>query len=217
MASLFHIHLRTGCFCNTGACQRYLDISNRQVRENLSVGHVCGDDVDLIDGKPTGSVRISFGYMSNFADAQTFLNFITECFLVNGKQHDLCNDNGKSLEEMTPDNGISGTSISLIVGQSDLGVTECPVEPLNDQSINKEVNGLELEHPNTNVAGSCMFSSVEEDGLDGAAVFAGITQVNITRNKCKHDSRAPSPSSMRLGKICLYPIKSCAALEVTVV
>ena len=32
--------------------------------------------MDLIDGQPTGSVRISFGYMSTLEDAQAFLRFI---------------------------------------------------------------------------------------------------------------------------------------------
>uniref|UniRef100_A0A8C6Z1L9 Molybdenum cofactor sulfurase n=1 Tax=Nothoprocta perdicaria TaxID=30464 RepID=A0A8C6Z1L9_NOTPE len=76
MASLYNIHLRTGCFCNTGACQMHLGISNEDIRRNLQAGHVCGDDVDVIDGRPTGSVRISFGYMSTFEDAQSFLKFI---------------------------------------------------------------------------------------------------------------------------------------------
>lgn len=47
----------------------------------VQAGHVCGDDVDLIDGRPTGSIRISFGYCSTFSDAETFLRFIRECFL----------------------------------------------------------------------------------------------------------------------------------------
>uniref|UniRef100_A0A663N044 Molybdenum cofactor sulfurase n=1 Tax=Athene cunicularia TaxID=194338 RepID=A0A663N044_ATHCN len=76
MASLYNIHVRTGCFCNTGACQLHLGISNEDIQRNLQAGHVCGDDVDLVDGRPTGSVRISFGYMSSFEDAQTFLKFI---------------------------------------------------------------------------------------------------------------------------------------------
>ena len=37
MASLYNIHLRTGCFCNTGACQSFLGISNQQMRRNLQV------------------------------------------------------------------------------------------------------------------------------------------------------------------------------------
>uniref|UniRef100_K9IZQ1 Molybdenum cofactor sulfurase n=1 Tax=Desmodus rotundus TaxID=9430 RepID=K9IZQ1_DESRO len=76
MASLYNIQVRTGCFCNTGACQRHLGISDEMVKKHLQAGHVCGDDVDLVDGQPTGSVRISFGYMSTLEDAQAFLKFI---------------------------------------------------------------------------------------------------------------------------------------------
>ncbi|KAK3708364.1 hypothetical protein QZH41_014825, partial [Actinostola sp. cb2023] len=82
-ACLFNIHLRTGSFCNTGASQAHLGISNTQLKSNYAAGHVCGDDVDLIDGQPTGSVRISFGYMSTFSDAQRFLKFIRSCFIEN--------------------------------------------------------------------------------------------------------------------------------------
>ena len=42
---------------------------------------MCGDDRDLINGRPTGSVRISFGYMSSVADASRCLRFIADCFL----------------------------------------------------------------------------------------------------------------------------------------
>lgn len=47
----------------------------------LKAGHVCGDAIDLVDGQPTGSVRVSFGYMSTFEDCQKFLNFVAECFV----------------------------------------------------------------------------------------------------------------------------------------
>lgn len=39
MASLYNIHVRTGCFCNTGACQRHLGISDEMVRKHLEVGN----------------------------------------------------------------------------------------------------------------------------------------------------------------------------------
>uniref|UniRef100_UPI0037E87810 molybdenum cofactor sulfurase n=1 Tax=Semicossyphus pulcher TaxID=241346 RepID=UPI0037E87810 len=81
MASLYNIHVRTGCFCNTGACQYFLGMTDLQMRRNLQAGHVCGDSMDLVDGQPTGSVRVSFGYMSTFEDCQKFLNFVAECFL----------------------------------------------------------------------------------------------------------------------------------------
>lgn len=40
MAQLYDIHLRTGCFCNSGACQKYLDISNKQIIENMKASDI---------------------------------------------------------------------------------------------------------------------------------------------------------------------------------
>lgn len=36
-------------------------------------GHVCWDDNDVINGKPTGAVRVSFGYMSTFEEAKVYI------------------------------------------------------------------------------------------------------------------------------------------------
>ncbi|XP_076294730.1 molybdenum cofactor sulfurase isoform X1 [Lasioglossum baleicum] len=85
MAALFKIHLRTGCFCNPGACQRHLALSNNDVLQNYDAGYVCGGAADLINGRPTGAVRVSFGYMSTLKDVQTLLFMIKECF-VDGPQ-----------------------------------------------------------------------------------------------------------------------------------
>lgn len=48
----------------------------------VQAGHVCWDDNDIIHGKPTGAIRVSFGYMSTFEDAKVnrcssfdFVNF----------------------------------------------------------------------------------------------------------------------------------------------
>lgn len=92
LATVYNIHLRTGCFCNVGACQHFLNLTSEQLRSNLKAGHVCGDGIDLINGCPTGSVRISFGYMSDFSDAERFINFIKECFLEKlGGLYSACN------------------------------------------------------------------------------------------------------------------------------
>ncbi|KAH9492406.1 hypothetical protein Btru_051037 [Bulinus truncatus] len=82
-AQLHDVHLRTGCFCNIGACQFYLGLSSKLIQENFKAGHVCGDNMDLINGLPTGAVRISFGYMSTIADARACLRFISDSFLEN--------------------------------------------------------------------------------------------------------------------------------------
>lgn len=42
---------------------------------------MCGDDHDLVNGQPTGSIRVSFGYMSTRDHADYLLNMIKLCFL----------------------------------------------------------------------------------------------------------------------------------------
>ncbi|KAL5199302.1 hypothetical protein ABZP36_020505 [Zizania latifolia] len=81
LASLSGIHLRTGCFCNPGACAKYLGLSHSDLVSNFEAGHVCWDDNDIINGKPTGAVRISFGYMSIYEDAEKFLKFLQSSFV----------------------------------------------------------------------------------------------------------------------------------------
>ncbi|KAJ8947944.1 hypothetical protein NQ314_008523 [Rhamnusium bicolor] len=81
ISNLHGIHLRTGCFCNPGACQRFLKLTPSDVVNHFNAGHVCGDQHDLVENCPTGSVRISFGYMSMQEDADQFLNMIETCFV----------------------------------------------------------------------------------------------------------------------------------------
>ena len=61
IAALSGILLRTGCFCNPGACALHLGMTPADVRQNFEAGHTCWDDMDLIGGRPTGAVRVSFG------------------------------------------------------------------------------------------------------------------------------------------------------------
>ncbi|KVI10249.1 Aminotransferase, class V/Cysteine desulfurase [Cynara cardunculus var. scolymus] len=82
LASLSGIQLRTGCFCNPGACSKYLGLSHSDLLSNIEAGHVCWDDYDISNGKPTGAVRVSFGYMSTFEDAWKFMNFIVSSFVL---------------------------------------------------------------------------------------------------------------------------------------
>ncbi|XP_052212414.1 molybdenum cofactor sulfurase-like [Dreissena polymorpha] len=93
LGQLYNIHFRTGCFCNIGACQKYLKMSDEQIQGNFSAGHVCGDDLDLIDGRPTGAVRVSFGYMSTMLDAKKCLQFIVDCFLERCDKQVFCSKN----------------------------------------------------------------------------------------------------------------------------
>jgi molybdenum cofactor sulfurtransferase len=49
--------------------------------KQFNSGHVCGDDNDLIDGEPTGSIRISFGYMTTKENVDKLVQVINECYV----------------------------------------------------------------------------------------------------------------------------------------
>jgi len=76
------IHLRTGCFCNIGACQMYLTHLKQSFLENfVHYGHKCGDHIDLINGLPTGAIRVSFGYSTIQQDIKRFIRFLADYFI----------------------------------------------------------------------------------------------------------------------------------------
>ncbi|CAD0197426.1 unnamed protein product [Chrysodeixis includens] len=81
MADLFSISVRTGCFCNSGSCQRHLSATNKELKDMYRAGHVCGDEVDLVDGRPTGAVRASFGFFNTFNDVDKLITMICRCFV----------------------------------------------------------------------------------------------------------------------------------------
>uniref|UniRef100_A0A182N1H7 Molybdenum cofactor sulfurase n=1 Tax=Anopheles dirus TaxID=7168 RepID=A0A182N1H7_9DIPT len=81
MAANHGIYLRTGCFCNPGACQRLLRLADADLLRHYRAGHVCGDANDLIDGQPTGSVRVSFGYGTRPADVDRLVAMIGRCYV----------------------------------------------------------------------------------------------------------------------------------------
>ncbi|XP_060781795.1 molybdenum cofactor sulfurase [Neoarius graeffei] len=168
MACLFNIHLRTGCFCNTGACQAYLGISSQEVKSNLQAGHVCGDNVDLIDGRPTGSVRISFGYMSTFEDCQCLLKFIVDCFV----------DKPLKLDQ------------KRLARLKSAGMAET--------SASNELTSLLTERPVPVMSGQ------------------SISPPSVSKNSSQDTiPKAERNSAHTLTNIFIYPIKSCAAFEVT--
>ncbi|XP_019493446.1 PREDICTED: molybdenum cofactor sulfurase isoform X1 [Hipposideros armiger] len=192
MASLYNIQVRTGCFCNTGACQRHLGISDEMVKKHLQAGHVCGDDVDLIDGQPTGSVRISFGYMSTLEDAQAFLRFIiaTRLRLSSGQAipQDTLREAGTPLAESEAQNAVTAT------------MNGCRPSPQEDTCTDSRVwNDL--------------LTAVDAVGLHSPVLEATRTQQTSSEKAAGALDGGLGPHIIT--NLYLYPIKSCAAFEVT--
>jgi molybdenum cofactor sulfurtransferase len=80
-ASSHGFAIRAGGLCNPGAVQSYLKISNKDVKRNYEKGRVCGNDVDILDGKNTGVIRVSFGACSTVEDVLSFTDFLKKYYL----------------------------------------------------------------------------------------------------------------------------------------
>ena len=63
---------------------RVQGLTDDDVSSNHAAGHVCGDNVDILNGKPTGSIRVSFGYYSTKADADKVIDVIAKNFVDSG-------------------------------------------------------------------------------------------------------------------------------------
>jgi len=81
IASLEGIYLRTGVMCNPGACSIATGVQAVQAKAWFENGHACWDDKDVLDGIPTGAVRVSFGWGSTLRDADALVEFVTRHFV----------------------------------------------------------------------------------------------------------------------------------------
>ena len=76
LAILNNIQLRTGGVCNPGGIASALEMSPKAMRHNFDEGLRCGNELDELNGKPTGIIRVSLGAMSSTKDIEGFLAFM---------------------------------------------------------------------------------------------------------------------------------------------
>ncbi|KAJ3324349.1 hypothetical protein HDU76_013445 [Blyttiomyces sp. JEL0837] len=113
MASLHDIHLRIGCFCNAGACANALGISSDGIRKNALVHkHVCGDDVDFIEGRVVAAVRISFGHVNCEKDVERWISFLRANFV---EQDDPVSENIQTKMNKIPDSVVTDMELLATV------------------------------------------------------------------------------------------------------
>jgi len=70
--------VRTGGMCNPGGVQHYLDLPNNELAKIFEQGKVCGDAIEVVNGKLLGVIRGGFGACSTFEDVVEFVNFVRE-------------------------------------------------------------------------------------------------------------------------------------------
>jgi molybdenum cofactor sulfurtransferase len=85
LAVLKKFHIRTGGVCNPGGVATALNLEPWEMRQNFSAGYRCGNENDIINGKPTGVIRVSLGAMSTASDVDKFMAFVEE-FYREGRQ-----------------------------------------------------------------------------------------------------------------------------------
>ncbi|KAI9756593.1 MAG: mRNA splicing protein prp28 [Chaenotheca gracillima] len=81
LATIKGISIRTGGLCNPGGIASSLALAPWEMKKNFSAGQRCGNDDDIMDGKPTGVIRASLGAMSTLSDVTAFVDFIREHFV----------------------------------------------------------------------------------------------------------------------------------------
>jgi len=80
LATLSGIHIRTGGVCNPGGIAAALGLAPWEMKRNFSSGFRCGNENDIIAGKPTGVIRASLGAMSTISDVDRFVEFVRDFF-----------------------------------------------------------------------------------------------------------------------------------------
>ncbi|OWB74333.1 catalytic activity protein [[Candida] boidinii] len=95
-ASAQNISLRTGTVCNIGGVCKWLNRDSKDIENDYKMGHKCGDHMDIINHKPTGIIRVSFGAMSILKDIFELVNCIKE-FTKNSNMNNLINNNRNSI------------------------------------------------------------------------------------------------------------------------
>ncbi|XP_074652218.1 molybdenum cofactor sulfurase-like [Tubulanus polymorphus] len=190
LAQLNDIHLRTGCFCNIGACQYFMGLSSDDIKSNYQAGHVCGDDMDLIDGRPTGSVRISFGYMSTAQDALNFISFVEKCFVQenSSNKHEV-------LSELIVKDDSSVIQMDSQEVESHEVVSSKPTERSRSQPT-------EILQPAD--------GSRSRPWLDGSGDYWRVMEDQSTAPLNLEENADENI----LTNIILYPVKSCAGFQV---
>jgi len=145
---------------------------------------VCGDSVDLIEDKPTGSVRVSFGFSSTLSDAQHFLKFVCECFLdVADNTVSSVADSIDTVSSSVSENVAASVTVSVTHGQYQLSA--------------------DMMKP---AAAAAAAGDDDEDGDDDA-----------NGEVCKDAAGRLLPvvaDALQLVKMFIYPVKSCAAVQV---
>ena len=157
-------------------------------------GHICGDDMDLIDGKLTGSIRISFGYMSTLDDVETFLKFVHECFVDNPPVSVTSADEEDVFYDALEENTVGGDD-------------DTHEKPTNHEVADESTAGDEGISSGQEMQMMTAVSKLDQPHHLGQLQFQHLPELT--------EDGAIESDNMTLTQIFLYPVKSCGAFQVS--
>ncbi|KAI1870252.1 hypothetical protein JX265_006422 [Neoarthrinium moseri] len=99
LVTLKKFHIRTGGLCNPGGISTALGLEPWEMKRNFSSGFRCGNENDVICGKPTGVIRISLGAMSTISDVDRFTMFIEEFYCTDDTLNTLPENTSNDIEK----------------------------------------------------------------------------------------------------------------------
>ena len=154
-------------------------------------GHVCGDNMDVINGQPTGSVRISFGYMSTVRDVEEIVKFVIGCFVDD--------------VDMSDKEELCYTTVKIAMDNvftTDIENLQTEIHPLKESIDTGNSQSITNENLDETQAVMIPESNTKEKLHES---------VNLTVMPREKDEER----KVTLCRIFLYPVKSCGALEVS--
>lgn len=129
LASVKNIQLRTGFLCNPGGSASSLGWTSAELRRNYTTGLRCGDDHDILNGRPTGVIRVSLGAMTDIKDIDALLAFLKEFYV----------------EKVPPINTLMSTVVNNSLPHSRFYVESLSVFPIKSCGAFKVPNGVRWE------------------------------------------------------------------------
>ena len=172
---------------------------------------MCGDETDLIEGRPTGAVRVSFGYMSRRGDADRLLLMVRQCFVTAAPRAEEAAERLRSAQQrrsVAESAAAAGTGVAsaAAAGDSKRPVAEngsqVDIPPQPEQTT---ANTAELVPSPAVPPPTAAVSNAHPD----RSVRRPLTSSGGTPSASP--GAAPGP---RLSGLVVYPVKSCCGFPV---
>jgi molybdenum cofactor sulfurtransferase len=82
----YAIHVRTGNLCNPAGISCALEMNAEWLRAAFERGYRCNTELDIVEGKPVGVVRITFGAANTVEDVEKLVSALSQHILQEESQ-----------------------------------------------------------------------------------------------------------------------------------